>query len=308
MDLVNVRAVRETDDFDAIYNLVNDTSQRFSGDTEVVVGSSGTEFKKIYSDPSSPDQGFIYEEGNNIVAFMGISPSSMTKNGYIEVGFLDGCEHRLSDLLLECIPVVQNNGGTKIFKFTFTKFGQVRNKEITLWEKLGFISDEYSLITTQLDLRTWKEPDEFDATGIEPALTMDYEDIKQMLTEDGEDEMAELFQNQYSPVHNHDQVVLTLKDKNTGDIAGIAYYRMNNGEFLNVAGFGVHIRPQFALPRDEITRFVQGCLVSMKQLDCVHVITRITLKNFNTFSSMIAEGFHNEGLENANVMRLCRSV
>ncbi|MDQ8738316.1 hypothetical protein [Paenibacillus sp. LHD-38] len=314
--MVLIREVRETDDFEAIYNLINETFQRFSGDEIAIYDGTGNGLKSKYFDPSSQDKGFIGEEGNRIVAFMGVLPSKATNNGHIECGFLDGYENDniLDKLLIKCTPFIRDRGGNKIFKFTSTKFGQVRNKEITLWEKLGFTSDEYSMVTTILDLRNWKESEEFNVTGIEPAVEMDYEDIKQTLIEDGEDEMAELFQNQYSSTKKPDQVVLTLKDETSGEIAGIAYYRVaivnkgTNNEFLEANGFGLHIRPQYSLNRKEIRRFLQGCLVSMKQLGLVHVITRITLKNFNVFAAMVSEGFHNEGLEKANIMRLYRSV
>ncbi|CAM4083294.1 hypothetical protein L1N85_14965 [Paenibacillus alkaliterrae] len=170
------------------------------------------------------------------------------------------------------------------------------------------------MVTTMLDLTNWKESEDFDITGIEPAVEIDYVDIKQILIEDGEDEMAELFQNQYSSTKKPDQVVITLKDKASDEIACIAFYRVviaNRGtdnELLDAIAFGIHIRPKYALNRAEIRRFLQGCLVSMKQLGLVHANTRITLKNFNVFAAMVSEGFHNEGLEKANIMRLYRSV
>jgi len=314
--MVLIREVREKDDFEAIYNLINETYQRFTGDEKAIYGETGDGLKSQYFDSSSQDKGFIGEEGNRIVAFMGVHPSKATNNGYIECGFLDGYENDniLDKLLIKCAPFIRERGGNKIFKFTSTKFGQVRNKEITLWEKLGFTSDEYSIVTTMLDLRNWKESEEFDVTGIEPAVEMDYEDIKQTLIEDGEDDIAELFQNQYSSTRKPDQVVITLKDKDTDEITCIAFYRVtiaNRGtdnEFLDATAFGIHIRPKYALNRAETRRFLQGCLVSMKQLGLVHVITRITLKNFNVFAAMVSEGFHNEGLEKANIMRLYRSV
>ncbi|WP_307604300.1 hypothetical protein [Paenibacillus sp. V4I9] len=312
--MVQIRAVTECDDFEAIYKLINDTFQRISGDQKSVYGVNGEVLKNQYCNPSSSNKGFIAVKDNTILAFMGVFPSNVTKNGYIECGFLDGYESILDELLSKCMSFIQERDGAKIYTFASTKFGQVRNKGITLWEKLGFTSDEYAYITTLLDLRKWKEPEDLDVTGIEPAIEMNYDNIKQILIEDGEDAMAELFQNQYSPSKNPDQVILTLRDKVSNEFAGIAYYRVvvsNRGsedEFLDATAFGLHIRPKYLLNLDEIRRFLKGSLISMKQLNLYHVITRITLKNFDVFAAMVTEGFHNENLEDANVIRLYISV
>lgn len=311
--MTQIRAVKETDDFEAIFNLINETLQRFSGD-RATYGLKGDALKNKYCNPNLFNQAFIAVQDDTIVAFMGVFPSKVSKNGYLEYGYSIGYEHLLNDLLVECTTLVRERGGNKIYNFTSTKFGQVRNKGITLWESLGFTSDEYAYITTMLDLRKWIEPEDFDASGIEPSIENNYETIKQMLIEDGEDAMAELFQNQYAPIHNPDQVVLVLRDKAADEIAGIAYYRVtksnigSKNECLDASAFGLHIRPKFLLHRHEIRRFLQGSLASMKQLHAHHVITRITLKNFHVFAAMIAEGFHNENLENASIIRLCKSI
>lgn len=312
--MVQIRDVKETDDFEAIYDLINETLQRFSGDHRGTYGVRGEELINQYCNPNNLSKAFIAVQDDKIVAFMGIHPSKVTNNGYIECGYLIGYEDLLDQLLIQCTSFVRERGGNKVYKFTSIKFGQVRNKGITLWESLGFISDEYAYITTYLNLREWEEPEEFDASGIEPAKEMNYDDIKQILIEDGEDAMAELFQNQYSPTEGPDQVILTLRDKVSNEIAGIAYYRviLSNGgsenEFLDVTSFGLHIRPKFHLDHHEIRRFLQGSLISMKQLNVYHVFTRITLKSFHVFSSMVTEGFHNKDLENANVIRLYKSI
>lgn len=314
--MVRIREVRETDDFEAIYGLLNDTFKRYTCDDKASYGPTAESLRSNYCGEGSQDKGFIAETGDSISAFMGVSVSSYTNNGYIECGFVDDgeIEHTLNRLLSMCTPLIREREGDKIFKFAGTKFGQVRNKEITLWEKMGFVSDEYSLVTTILDLTTWKQSDDFDATGIQAAIDIDYEEIKQILIEDGEDQMAELFQNQYSGTKKPDEVVITLKDQVSDEIACVAYYRViiaNRGtdnEFMDAVAFGIHARPAFSIDRAELQRFLQGCLVSMKQLGLMHVITRITLKNFNIFSAMVGEGFHNEGLEQANTMRLYKSL
>ncbi|MDF2723322.1 MAG: hypothetical protein K0Q59_2997, partial [Paenibacillus sp.] len=183
-----------------------------------------------------------------------------------------------------------------------------------LWEKLGFTPDEYATVTTDLNMKEWKEPEQFHSKRIEPAVELDFNAIKQILMDDGEEGMAELFQNQYSTTIQPDRVVLTLKDKATDQIAGIAYYRVTtyrkdaSTKSLQVIGFGMHIRPQFQVHHKEIRRFVQGCLLSMKQLQVNNVITHLILKNFAVFAAMVAEGFHNRGLEKANTLRMYKSV
>ncbi|HIW34829.1 MAG TPA: hypothetical protein IAA29_18800 [Candidatus Paenibacillus intestinavium] len=312
--MIQIRAVKETDDFEAMYNLINDTLQRFSGNEKVSFIGDREELKKEYCNPDNSINGFIAVKDNTIVAFMGVSPSRMAKNGYITFGFLDGFDNVLEDLLNKCRSYIQEIGGTKIFVFTSTKFGQVRNKGISLWEKLGFIADEYGHVTLLLDLREWNEPEHMDLTGIEPTLEMNYDDIKRVLIEDGEEAMAESFQDQYSSNGNPDQVILTLRDHVSNEIAGIAYYRVDlcnrgtDNEFLDAYSFGLHVRPKYLLNHNEIRRFLIGTLFSMKQLNIYHVITRITLKNFNVFAAMVTEGFHNENFENTNILRLHRNI
>lgn len=312
--MFHIRAVQETDDFEAIYQLIDATTKRFYGMESMTYGVSGEDLKKQYSDSKFLNQGFVAISENKIIAFMGLFTARATKNAYIECGFLPEYEEVLDELLIKCTTVVQENGGSQIYKYSPILFGQVRNKGITLWEKLGFISDEYSYVTTILNIDSWNEPNSFNSTGIEPATEMSYEQIKQILLEDGEDAMAELFQNQYSSDKSLNEVVLTLKNKDSSDISSIAYYRVNlfkldrGNESFEASALGIHVRPQFSLDNDEIRRFLQGVLISMKQLDVKTAISRITLKNFDVFSAMIREGFHNSELERANTLRLYKEI
>src|SRR5690606_11025391 len=314
MKLVHIRAVQEADDFEVIYQLINTTMVRFSGTESVSYAVSGEVLKKRYCDLRSPNKAFVAISENKIVAFMGVLATGVTKNCLIECGFSQEYEDVLDQLLSKCIASVQGNGGTSVYIYSPIQFGQVRNEGITLWEKLGFISDEYSYVTTILSLDNWIEPQSFDSSGIEPSMEMNYEQIKQILLEDGEDEMASLFHHQFSQKKTMNQVILTLKDETSNDISAIAYYRVNLMELdkedkvFGATAFGFHIRPQFSLNEDEIRRFVQGALISMKQLDVQTVISRITLKNFSVFAALISEGFHNEGLEKANTIRLYKEI
>ncbi|GIN72401.1 hypothetical protein J14TS2_28760 [Bacillus sp. J14TS2] len=312
--MFHIRAVQETDDFEMIYHLIDATMKRFSGDAIIVYGVSSESLKRQYCYSESHNKGFIAINDNKIVSFMGVYTAKVTKYAYLECGFLQEFEDALVELLHQCVHAVAENGGTKIFNHSPIMFGQVRNEGISFWERLGFISEEYSYITTELNLDSWEEPNSFDSSGIEPAMEMGYEEIKQILLEDGEDSMAELFQKQYSPDQSLNQVILTLKDKATNEISAIANYRVKLQEIdkettaLYASAFSIHVRPQFTLDRYEIRRFVQGALISMKQLNIESVISRITLKNFDVFAAMVTEGFHNQGMEKVNTIRLFKEI
>lgn len=304
--MVQIRATRDTDDFEVINRLVNDTFQRNANNPRA----------SIHLVPGFRPSSFIAEEEGQIIAIMEVTPSEITHNGTLEYGYVDGCETVAKQLLDQCIEVVRERGGTYLYKWVTTRFGQVRNKEITFWERWGFISDEYAQVSVYRKLTDWRQPELFESTGIDSVQTMGIEDIEKLLVEDGEEAMAELLRNQYSPRHSYEpnQVILTLRDSASGDVAGIAYYRVvvtyrgTPDEFLDASAFGIHIRPQYEVSRGEIRRFVQGCLITMKQLDLRHVHTRLTLNNFDVFAAIVAEGFHNTNMEGANTIRLTLRV
>ena len=138
-----------------------------------------------YADPAK-NNGFLAEHDGEVIGFMCVSLSSITRNGFIEFGFLEGHEEVLNDLVDRCLPVVRHNGGSKLFKFAFSTFGQIRNREISLWESLGFTSGEYSEVTLTLYLKEWKEPEDFNKDHIMPAAEEEYATIKQLLIEEDE--------------------------------------------------------------------------------------------------------------------------
>lgn len=303
--MLQIRPVRDTDDSEMIKRLVNETFQRFVNDPRGSFYFNGFQ-------PSS----FIAEENGKIVAFMHVTSSTITQNGTLTYGYIEGYEAALKELLDRCITMTIENGGTQLYKWVMTRFGQVRNKEITLWEGLGFTSDEYTQVHLYRGLVDWREPESFDPVGIEPVQTVSVKDIERMLLEDGEEAMAELFRNQYplSLPRELNQVTLALKDSGSEAIVGVAFYRVGAtyrgtpNEFLNASAFGIHIRPQYEVSREEIRRFVQGCLVTMKQLDLRTVHTRLTLNHFDVFAAMVAEGFHNTNVERANTIRLTKRL
>ncbi|MGZ9584308.1 hypothetical protein [Paenibacillus marinisediminis] len=142
---------------------------------------------------------------------------------------------------------------------------------------------------------------------------MNFHTIQQMLLEDGEDNMAELVGNVYDRERTPDEIVLTLRDKGSSEISGIAYYRVNiydsgNSKELHASAFGLHFRPRFEVSSKEKKRLLHAALLSMKQLNVQCVMTRMTLKHFDVFSALVAEGFNNNKLENANIIRLQKRI
>lgn len=312
--MMQIREVRETDDFEAIYDLVNRTLRKHAGEDNVTYGVTADELKRNFCGSNPNGRAFVAVTDGELQAYMSVYISEVTNNGIVECGYKDENVGALGELLDCCVSFIKKHGGDKVYKYSPMRFGQVRNEGISLWERLGFISDEFCTITTVLDAKEWKAPDDFTSVRIEPAVEMQSADMIRILLEDGEEEMAELVQKQFTPGKDFDQVILTLLEERTNDIAGIAFYRVMEHEpnpgrtVMNAVAFGVHIRPKFELKREEIGRFVQGVLVSMKQLGVEQAITRVTLKHFDVFAAMVKEGFHNEGLENANMMRLWKRV
>jgi len=251
---VEIREVRETDNFEGIYQLLNETLRRKHGNEMVSFGTLPVQLKADYCGSDALDKGYIAIDDQKTVAFMGVMPLTLSHNGYLNPAYLPEYEHLLPELLEKCLSFIKERGGDRAYYFASVKFGQVRNGEIALWERMGFRSDEYSIITTMLNLRAWKVPEDLDVTGIEPAEEMNYGNIVRMMLEDGEDEMAELLQRQYTdPRRVRNQVILTLIDKITNKIAGIAYYGVSlankgsDNEFFEASGFGIYIRPEYRL-------------------------------------------------------------
>lgn len=313
-----MREVTVQDDFNAIYELINETELRFLDPSKkgmVSLGESANALKESYCNQDSHCKGFIaYNQLEEMVAFMGVTLSESTKNGFIQYGITEGHEQLISPLLEKCAASIKAQGGTKIMKFVPAKFGQIRNKEITFFEKFGFVSDEYAFMTTKLALDCWERPVEFDNSGIEPVTHLNRDSILQLLLDDGEEDMAELFKNQFSSNRHLDQVTLVLRDEQTNEIAGLAYYRVmltrkgTEAESMEATAFGVHFRPTFSLGMKEKSRLIQAALQSMKELGLTQVFTRLTLKNFDTFAAMVKEGFHNQDLEDLNIIRLSKSI
>lgn len=312
-----IREVNEQDDFEFIVDLENRTLKRFNSDPDFIGTNESAEEMRIGFFPHDSEEfnvvrkGYVAEQDGKILGFVEVIISKVTKNGTLSYAWEENYEHVLNDLIECCIQIIRDHGGSKLMIFAFNNVGQVRNKGISFWEKLGFVPDEYSFTAVNLHFKDWNEPPKnFDESNIEPALHLELEEIKQMLLEDGEDEMAEMFQRQFFPIKKPDQVILQLRDKNSNQIAGIAYYCVNlvtgKGPYF-ASGFWIHFRPSFKVEKNEKVRFLQAVLLSMKQINISWVTSRLTTKNFDVFTLMIKEGFEAFSDHNST-LRLVKKV
>ncbi|WIV17230.1 hypothetical protein QPK24_12270 [Paenibacillus polygoni] len=309
-----VRQLSENDNFDLLLSLINQTANRYNPDPKFLgIGMTVSELKDSYFSSGTNKEGYVVEKEGKVIAVMGVSLSEVTSNGYIEFGVAEGHEEVLRGLTDKCSSIVNQKGGKKLFRFASSKFGQIRNREITLWEQLGFNSEEFSDIIISLDLRDWNVPDDFHNENIYPATDMELSDIRQILIDDEEELIAELVSKQFV-TKSPDQIVLTMMDKETKELVGIAYYRViianegSNNEFFDASGFGIHFRPRYQLDKSEKERLLHASLLSMKQLGIYHVYSRITLKNFEIFSMLIREGFDDPGIDQNCTVLLFKTV
>lgn len=310
MKNIMIRKITENEDFERLLQMMNDTAKRFNPDPKFYgFGMTSQELKKDYSKPND-SHGFVAVDNGMIVAFMGVYLSPITKNGHLVCGYIEGYEANLNDLVSKCLLVVRENGGSKLFNFASSKFGQIRNSEITFWEKLGFYSEEYANVTLMLSINEWNEPTGFNKSNIALVSNEELDLIKQLLVEDGESSTAELIDNNLSKKH----VILSLRDEHSGEITGLVHYYVdlvNKGttnEFLDAYAFTIHFRPRYDLSKLEKRRLLHAALLSAKQLGVYHVITRITLKNFEVFSLLIREGFDDVGMEKNSTINLYKTV
>jgi N-acetylglutamate synthase-like GNAT family acetyltransferase len=310
-----IAEVTEDNNFQTISQLLEDNTNRFLGIKIISTRHTAEALRSNYCSGDPYSKGFIFEDNGTVVAFAGVTPLQSSKNGIIWDWFaLENHEHVLNGLIEQCSQVIRQRGGQKIFASTLTKFGQIRNERITFWERLGFISDEYSSATTTLNLEDWHEPDEFDNSNIQPAVDRDIEDVIRILVEDEEYGIAEIFLDPDFPKERGDHIILTMRAKDTDEILGIAKYRVNlfnagtNNEYFSASGFATHLRPKFNPDRNQHRRIIQASLFSMKQLNIKIAVTHITLKNFDAFGAMIMEGFHNDDFKEHHSVRLYKSL
>jgi hypothetical protein len=212
MVLMNFRTVQEADDLERMDQLCYKSFLR-SGILKSGIKYRNTNVKSIFFpelDGSRNDIlktlryfGFVAEQDNKIHAFIMVGVSPDTNNGYIDFYYNDGYEIAIKNLLPLCEQVIWQHGGTKLYKPTTLMLGQIRNEEISLWERYGFL-------------------------------------IFGILEDDKEYFLAEEFRVNYPEVGpNH--IFLIMKDVETGSIKAVSYYKVWEQEGDSIAlSFGVH--------------------------------------------------------------------
>jgi hypothetical protein len=292
-----IRGLNTNDNYEEIRDLVNSTIRKYHPKVPYSYGEN-FDFRKIFFEKNA---GFVAEDAGEIIAFIGIQILENTNNASIHYGFNEVNQTILSTLLEKCEAIATKKRCKKLVIRSYVQFGQIRNKILSLWEQLGFVSDEYVWTSTNLDLRKWDVPKNLDTTNIEPLNNRYLEDIHRILIEDGEESMAALFSKQF--LHQSetsrapDKVILKLKDKDSNDIVAVSYYEVanfSNGDYTgyNALSFGMHFRPIFNVDKNEKRRLLQATLYSMQQLNIQRVVSRITFNNFDMFAAMAAEGFN----------------
>ncbi|MFD1677051.1 hypothetical protein [Alicyclobacillus fodiniaquatilis] len=294
---VQIRALREEDDYQVILNLLNQTIKVLHPNTQMSFNGHTPEYlKEQFCDSAT---GFVAERNGEIIAFMGVQLSEETHNASLMYGVTEPDVGILAELLAQCSALVRAKGGTKIILRSYLDFGQIRNQMITLWERLGFVADEYVYTSTNMDVRKWAAPDDLDLSGVEPVIPiteMKLKEIHTMLVEDGQASAASMFQSVYlqdEPIDRRDHVILSFKPDGAEHIAGAAYYKVVSGaQGCNALAFGIYFRVNRDVSRSEKRRFLQATLQSMKQLEIQRAVSRITFKDADVFAAMAAEGFY----------------
>lgn len=282
----NELVIREmtTEDLHAVRNLLVQTASRFVWDPRYIVMSVeelGEEYINV-----SDSIGYVAELGEEIAGFMGVSTSD-SGNGYIRYGVDEQSINTLPELLDTCEQYMRFKGGSELSYFAITQFGQIRNKEISLFEQLGFQPDEFASTTTLLYLLNWQEPEHLDTVNIIPITGAEIDLLEQLLLSDG-DNRTKL---KWDSTRVSETIALALQSP-TGEIQGFAHYKVHVGQSVKTAvGFGIHYRPQFELPMTEKRRLLRAALVSMKQLGITHVSSHMTLNDFQKFVLLASEGF-----------------
>ncbi|TMV51593.1 GNAT family N-acetyltransferase [Paenibacillus mesophilus] len=296
---ITIRELREDDDFEAIRKLIDDTMRMFIPKVQIYYGGTAEMVKQNYAEKN---KAFLAEENGQLRGFMGCMGPYNAGVASVQIGFQVGYEHLFERLLEACEEYVREKGGTKLTARSYAEFGQIRNPMITLFERMGFVADQYLDTSINMDMSKWVVPDQFDNSGIEPAEVGEVEELARILNEDGEEELARRIRYQYGThpnysTHNPDHVILTLKLGDSGDIAAIAYYQVvmfKKGEQEKILALGlfVHFRHGSKVDRTEKRRFLQGVFQSMKQLGISRAMASMTFRDFETFTAIAAECYY----------------
>lgn len=327
MSTFHIREVQANDDFKLLNELIKQTLVR-SLETENIKPRyfvKADRLREMYltskeqagkQSEDSYSRGFVAESDGKIIAFMGVTLNNETLNGYISYGFVEGNEQPLTDLLKQCEQVVREVGGKQLCRFITLLPGKIRNREISFWEKYGFVADEYYHALVKLAVEEWETPEQLDTTNIQSATEIDVKKIIAILNEDGQEELAREFREHY-PTITPDHVFLTLQNEQQ-EIMAIAYYQVRKFKSKNESGkpydglgafsTGIHFRSRYLLPRKEKRRFIRATIQSMKELGIIFASTRISSKDFDAFIEMLAEGFYFQGEEQTVQVRLTKQV
>lgn len=283
----SVRELRPEDDFERLCSLMaNRDIQAFPRSPERVRSL----FFPDDRETGLNLKGFVAEAESEIVAF--ISVELRGTDGHL-MYFIDVPNPQLvlTELLDRCGQYVIESGGKRLTYFVSTEFGQIYNQEIAWLDRLGFQNiDPYVRVSARLLLSEWNPPELLNTESIHTeSLSLD--EVHRMLLDDGSITNAYIFRFQFRTV-KPSNVMLTMRNAEN-EINAVAYYKVienSKGRLLGSA-FNVHFRPKFELHRAEKRRFLQGALWSMKQLDLHDVNSLMSLKEVDTFTLMVREGF-----------------
>lgn len=280
-----IREVREDDDFDQIRNMV--AEQR-----NIKVSSSV--LRGWYFPETDKRKGYVAMSESKIIAFMLLDIRGTYSVIDYAVQQSDSDNFDLfKSMIQKCENVTIEKGSKYLSYFVFTEFGQLRNRQTFLLERLGFrISDEYMRVSTRLFMQDWNVPEAINNENIN-VETFDLEDVYQILMEDGNNPNALIFKHQFR-MAEPSNVFLTLRNEEQ-DITALAYYKVKkvdpNSEALSAIAFNLHFRSKYMLTKKEKRQFLQGVLFSMKQLDVQKVNSLMSLKHADVFTLLVREGF-----------------
>lgn len=225
-----IRELRDTDDFSRIRDLIRNSLRQMRNDQKTCYVSTPEHLRSQFFGEDgaawAANRGFVSMHQERIVAFAGVYVSENSKNGLLSIGFESGYEEALQPLLDRCSEVTRAQGGQRIGRFITLDPGQIRNDEITFWERYGFRADPYFHALLKLEVDEWSAPEHLNIDGVQPANPAEITDIIRILNDDGEEYLADEFRETYSSL-TPDHVFLTLKDPGSGAITGIAYYRVS---------------------------------------------------------------------------------
>lgn len=280
-----IREVREDDDFDQIRTMLMEHRKNRASRS----GVRGWFFPE-----TDKRKGYVAELDSNIIAFALLDIRG--RDGVIEYAMQQAYTDNLdlmNGLVQKCANVIIERGGRYLSYFVTTEFGQLRTREIYLLERLGFrISDEYMRVSARLSMQDWHVPEDMHTEHIN-AEAFELEDVYRLMVEDGNVPNALIFRHQFRTAEPSN-VFLTLRNDRQ-ELLALAYYKVKKvtpgSDVLSAVAFNLHVRPEFRVTKAEKRRFLQGVLLSMRQLDVQKVHSLMSLKHADHFTLLVREGF-----------------